>query len=109
MAKIGGTLDGKTCTPPAGGTGYRWRRILTARSAIWSSVIVGAYFSGGQYARGIAHPAGQCSMKNSCYTPFGVPEGVSALCQVCRYALVDHIDPEKHWQNDLDYDMRLPL
>jgi hypothetical protein len=26
------------------------------------------------------------------------------FCAACRFALVDRIDPEQHWRNDLEYE-----
>ena len=111
MTAIGGLLNGKTCPPASAGDtapvapGDQDPKVAKALLPL----IAGAYFTGGQYADGIAHPAGMCMMKNSSYTPSGVPKGVSAFCVVCRYALVDRVDPDKHWENDLDYDGWFPL
>ncbi len=48
-------------------------------------------------------------MSTSTCTPSGVPAGMSALCPVCRYVLVEQINPEQHWWNDRDYDKWFPL
>ena len=111
MTAIGGLLNGKTCPPASAGDtspvapGDQDPKV----AKVLLPHIAGAYFTGAQYADGIAHPAGMCMMKNSTYTPSGRPKGVSALCVVCRYAIVDLVDPDKHWQNDLDYDGWFPL
>ena len=31
------------------------------------------------------------------------------FCAVCRYVMVDFVDPSKHFQIDLDYDDIYPL
>jgi hypothetical protein len=31
-------------------------------------------------------------------------DGITVFCQVCRFALVDFIDPEQHRRIDRDYD-----
>jgi hypothetical protein len=111
MTAIGGLLNGKTCPPASGGDtvpvapGDQEPNI--AKNLL--PHIAGAYFTGQQHADGIAHPAGTCMMNVSFYTPSGVPKGVSAFCVVCRYAIVDMVNPDKHWENDLDYDGWFPL
>jgi hypothetical protein len=63
--------------------------------------LVGVYF-GGHYACGVMHPTGQCLMRDSL-------DDASKFCPVCRYALVEQIDPEQHWQIDREYDKKYPL
>ena len=65
--------------------------------------IVGLYQGGGSYASDIFHPTGQfCMMRNDHqdYSPF---------CAVCRYIMVELIDPFQHSGIDLDYDDIYPL
>jgi hypothetical protein len=53
--------------------------------------IIGLYEGGAEYYRGVFHPSGLCIMRGK------QPTGVAArFCHVCRYALVDQIDPTKH-------------
>jgi len=62
--------------------------------------IVGLYDGGFEAACGIFHPAGRCMMNNS--------EGAESFCAVCRYILVETIDPYKHFEIDLLYDKFYP-
>jgi hypothetical protein len=64
--------------------------------------IVGLYEGGRQYARKIFHPAGTCMMSNE-------HEETSQFCAVCRYVMVDFVDPFQHFRIDLDYDDIYPL
>jgi len=54
--------------------------------------IVGLYTGGSEYEYGIFHPTGFCHMRNTDQ----VKKTVSLFCPVCRYILVDKIDPSKH-------------
>jgi len=36
-------------------------------------------------------------------------EEEAEFCAVCRYVMVDFVDPSKHFQIDLDYDDIYPL
>jgi IgA Peptidase M64 len=65
--------------------------------------IVGLYGGGRQYASDVFHPAGAiCMMRNDHL------DG-SPFCSVCRYIMVDMIDPFQHFRIDLDYDDIYPL
>ncbi len=64
--------------------------------------IVGLYGGGAQYARGIYHPAGLCVMRKEKNSSF-------AFCAVCRYIMVDYVDPFRHFEIDRDYDDIYPL
>lgn len=57
--------------------------------------IVGAYQGGGQFACGVMHPAGTCMMRGH--------DSSAQFCAVCRYVIVDLIDPSKHAEMDEDY------
>lgn len=50
--------------------------------------LVGLYKCGGDYACGTYHPTGVCMMRNEFF--------FDEFCAVCRYALVDLIDPTVH-------------
>jgi IgA Peptidase M64 len=63
--------------------------------------IVGLYSGGKSYHKGIFHPTGNCLMRES-HT-----DG-REICPVCRYILVDIIDPDKHWFIDLFYEELYP-
>jgi hypothetical protein len=63
--------------------------------------LVGAHFGGRGYACGVVHPSGHCMMRDS-------HDDSSSFCHVCRYVLVEQVDPEKHWLIDRDYDKGYP-
>ena len=66
--------------------------------------IIGVYEGGNVYDLDIYHPAGMCKMRNlttSCL-------GLTRFCQVCRYLLVDAVDPSKHGALDAIYDPEYP-
>jgi hypothetical protein len=66
--------------------------------------IIGVYEGGNVYDLDIYHPAGMCKMRNlttSCL-------GLTRFCQVCRYLLVDAVDPSKHGPLDAIYDPEYP-
>ena len=50
--------------------------------------LIGLYKSGGGYACGTYHPAGLCMMRQQL--------NFDEFCAVCRYSLVDFIDPSVH-------------
>lgn len=66
--------------------------------------LVGLYEGGGTYDRGVYRPAGICLMR-------GLWEGYFGLypfCPVCRYFIVDRIDPTKHKELDKEYAKEYP-
>jgi hypothetical protein len=63
--------------------------------------IVGLYSGGKSYHKGIFHPTGNCLMRES-HT-----DG-REICPVCRYILVDIIDPDNHWWIDQFYEEIYP-
>jgi hypothetical protein len=71
--------------------------------------LVGVYFGGARHSCGILHPVGRCMMRNS-YQDVWHPKIIPApFCPVCRYVLVEQIDPNKHGIIDRDYDKEYPL
>ena len=64
--------------------------------------IVGLYEGGELFASGIFHPTGTCMMR----TPHS---DTAEFCTVCRYVLVDLINPRRHFEIDRDYDDIYPL
>jgi hypothetical protein len=58
--------------------------------------IIGLYSGGDEWSCGIFHPAGQCMMRDS-------DDADSEFCAVCRYILVDFINPFRHFEIDRDY------
>ena len=63
--------------------------------------IVGLFTGGKTYQCGVYHPTGSCIMRNS-------NSDGKEFCAVCRYLLVDIIDPSKHFSLDLDYEEYYP-
>jgi hypothetical protein len=63
--------------------------------------LVGAHFGGRLYACGIVHPSGHCMMNDD-------HDDSASFCPVCRYVLVEQLDPEQHWLIDRDYEQRYP-
>ena len=74
-------------------------------SGLWSHRndvrVVGLYAGGDKFACGIFHPAGYCKMRKS-------NTDMTGFCAVCRFVLVDAIDPDKHWWIDREYDSIYP-
>jgi len=71
--------------------------------------IVGLFEGGAAVDCGVFHPTGQCTMITSyTFDAKGLAVG-TPFCVVCRYALVDRIDPSGHGQIDADYDPEYPL
>ena len=106
------------CTPPAG-DGYleaqQARNLPVAASfpggrlpAI-PSRIIGAYEGGATFSCGIYHPAGACIMRAPLAS--GAERGITlfdegdvhGFCAVCRYLIVDRVDPRLHWLIDAFY------
>ncbi len=63
--------------------------------------IVGLYSGGKGFHKGLYHPAGSCLMRES-HT-----DGME-FCAVCRYVLVDMIDPTRHAAIDRNYSRIYP-
>ena len=80
-----------------------WPLLISTTDLLWSRrnvpLIVGLYVGGAKLACGIFHPAGRCMMRNSQPTT-----DFQAFCPVCRYVLVDFIDPSHHGSIDALYD-----
>ena len=64
--------------------------------------IVGLYENGARYTCGIYHPTGTCMMRQD-------HEEHAEFCAVCRYILVEFINPFRHFQIDQDYAEVYPL
>jgi hypothetical protein len=106
MNKIGSTMLGAVCDPSApGGTqvpalgehGDPDGKI----AADDLPGVVGVYYGGRLHACGILHPTGHCMMRDS-------SDDASRFCPVCRYALVDRIDPDQHLWIDREYEKKYP-
>lgn len=62
--------------------------------------LVGAFDGGATFFCGIYHPTGECLMRSSSETGGG---DVTTFCPVCRYLLVDRVDPYLHGPIDEHY------
>ncbi len=110
LAKIGGPLNGKVCATADVAAGAPIEKDPTGKTPDnILTHLVGVYFGGDRFDCGITHPVAACLMRTSESSPEGTPAGVSALCPVCRYALVDFVNPDQHWANDRDYDLWFPF
>jgi hypothetical protein len=72
--------------------GIRWPRL--------KSQIIGAFEGGHAYNCEVYHPSGDCVMLD--------PINARQFCHVCRYAMVDQIDPLQHGAIDRDYEKIYP-
>lgn len=100
---IGGTMTGKICKVPEQIDHHGdFTQVPVASDPVGKvnskdlPDLVGAYFGGRQYACGIVHPAGRCMMRDSHDTH-------ARFCAVCRYVLVEQIDPVQHALVDREY------
>jgi hypothetical protein len=107
MEKIGGAMNGTTCDPTDTDLHQAYvqtpalspediEALVPGFPAEELPSLVGAYFGGLQHACGVLHPAGSCIMRTG-------RKDMSRFCPVCRYILVDMVDPEQHWRIDRDY------
>lgn len=60
--------------------------------------LVGLYAGGMQFHCGVFHPTGVCMMRDHY-------ESTAEFCVVCRYIIVDQVNPAKHPEIDKDYDL----
>ena len=63
--------------------------------------IVGLYEGGGRDTCGIMRPAGKCMMRGS-------HEDHAFFCPVCRYVIVDFVNPFMHFEIDQVYGFIYP-
>jgi hypothetical protein len=80
------------------------------KKVAFSDQIVGVYDGGAGFDCDAFHPAGECTMQDvsdSLGIP-GLTGTVNSLCHVCRYALVDEIDPTQHGPIDKLYRRSYP-
>lgn len=64
--------------------------------------IVGLYEGGAGYDCGIFHPAGQCIMRTN------IKSRTARFCHVCRYLIIDRVDPIRHKELDAIYQGEYP-
>lgn len=80
-----------------------WPLLISTTDFLWSRrnvpLIVGLYAGGARFACGIYHPVGWCMMRNT-----RPAKRLEAFCPVCRYVLVDFIDPSQHGSIDRLYE-----
>ncbi|HKF00132.1 MAG TPA: hypothetical protein VKG45_14525 [Actinomycetes bacterium] len=82
---------------------------LTPRPPRFSSWIVGAYEGAKRYDCDVYRPTGICVMRVYRYRPEpGRRTRAAEFCPVCRYAMVDLLDPTRHGRIDRDYAPRYP-
>jgi hypothetical protein len=79
---------------------------LPAGRPRFKAQIVGLYDGGVRYFCGVYHPSGACVMR-ALQVPGAAPR-TYLFCPVCRYQLVDRLDPTKHGVIDADYQRRYP-
>jgi hypothetical protein len=76
---------------------------------IYSSWIVGLYENGLSFDCDVYRPTGVCIMRTLHYVdPPAAPERAYQFCPVCRYVMVDAVDPTRHGAIDGDYAKRYP-
>jgi hypothetical protein len=71
--------------------------------------VLGAYEGGAGYYCGAYHPSGACLMRTlTRVQALGVVLRLSRFCHVCRYVLVDRLDPSQHGAIDALYEREYP-
>ncbi|MEU1185772.1 hypothetical protein ABZ464_50835 [Streptomyces sp. NPDC005820] len=74
----------------------------------YSSWIVGLYENGAEFDCDVYRPTGVCLMHTLHYDPPAAQGQAYQFCPVCRYAVVDFIDPTQHGRIDVNYAPRYP-
>ncbi len=104
--------QGRTCSGGTGKSGVsRATNFLNGKAPkppSFSSWIIGAYESGKAYNCGVYHPSGVCVMRETQFTATSGDEQAYQFCHVCRYAMVDELNPLMHGAIDRDYAPRYP-
>ena len=62
--------------------------------------IVGAFEGGHDFGCDVLHPTGACMMRSQVLAG---GRAIYTFCPVCRYVIVDAIDPSQHGRIDADY------
>jgi hypothetical protein len=107
MKAIGGTMTGVACDAAAQAALHASTQIPAGKDPDGKVAdtdlpdVVGVFFGGGLYGCGLVHPTGRCMMRDQ-------DEGLGTVhfCPVCRYILVEEIDPQQHWFIDREYDKK---
>ncbi len=111
MRSTGGAMTGNVCDVNASGVSVQ-APVADPDGKLTPNLlphVVGAYFGGSRYACGILRPTGMCIMRDHTIGPeqykegLKAPQGVSRFCVVCRYVMVEFVDPHQHWRLDKDY------
>jgi hypothetical protein len=63
--------------------------------------VIGIYEGGAYHDGGVYRPAGRCKMRTA-------SDKLMPFCHVCRYLIVDRVDPTKHGQLDAIYNRHYP-
>ena len=71
--------------------------LLPTQKPSYQPLIIGLYDGGARFHCDVFHPGGVCMMRNSKVHTH------QRFCHVCRYVLVDVIDPSKHGELDAVY------
>jgi hypothetical protein len=74
---------------------------VNLRGKFFKPFIVGIYEGGGRDTCGIMRPAGQCMMRGS-------HDDHAFFCPVCRYVIVDFVNPFIHFEIDREYGFIYP-
>jgi hypothetical protein len=73
-----------------------------ARRPRTTADIIGIYEGASYHDCGVFRPAGRCKMRVS-------TEKIVPFCQVCRYLIVERVDPTRHGVLDALYENVYPL
>jgi hypothetical protein len=94
--KATGTEPQDALNLPAEGPNFKPKKYYT-----W---IVGLYDGGDQFNCGVYHPTGTCLMRRTTRAYLGdTRNAIYAFCPVCRYILIDNLDPRRHGAADRAY------
>ena len=95
-----------TADTPTGATNFPGGAPKPPRYSSW---IVGLYENARQFDCEVYRPTGVCIMRQNLYLDRkDGRERAYQFCPVCRYVMVDLIDPSKHGAIDRDYHPRYP-
>jgi hypothetical protein len=90
---------------PTGATNFPDRK--APNPPAFSSWTIGIYDNGAEYNCGIYRPTGVCLMKRSANTDPTTNElNLYDFCLICRYAIVDAVDPTLHGEVEQDFRAR---
>ena len=75
---------------------------LKKRHPLFRAWVIGLWEGGNEFSCGVYHPSGVCLMRWDGEVP-GTNGQIYPFCHVCRYIIVDAIDPTQHAAIDADY------